>query len=85
MDGGERRFADELPALYRLGGIAAFLQLLTLLLFFLVPGSGITPDGVEEYLGLFGQGSLFGLLHSDLSSVILIAFYLFTFPALYFA
>jgi hypothetical protein len=73
-------------SLYKIGGTAALLQLVCLLITFVVSFTlGLKPDTVEEYFTLLQTDRLAGLLRSDFLILVLIALYLGTFPALYVA
>lgn len=72
--------------LYKFGGIAALLQLaIVLALIIITAALGAKPTGVQEYFAVYQANKLVGLLRDDFSSLLLVAMYLFTFPALYYA
>jgi hypothetical protein len=72
--------------LYTAGGIAAFVQLGSILALAVVMAAlGPKPGSVEEYFRLHQQSPLTGILRGDFMLLFLMGSYLFTFPALYFA
>jgi len=83
---GEGTVKSNLKSLYIIAGVAALLQLATILVMTIVIGSlGPTPGSPEEYYAVFKADRLGGILRSDFSSLIIIALYLGTFPGLYAA
>lgn len=78
--------AEAAPRFYRIGGIAAWAQLIiTLILIGVTFVVGGKPANAAEYFAAYGDSKLIGLLRDDFSSVIIISLYLFTAPALYLA
>ncbi len=74
------------PGLYRIGAVAALLQLAAVLVIAVVtPTLGLRPTTAEAYFTLWQQDRLAGLLRDDFTSLAIIALYLGTFPALYIA
>ena len=72
--------------LFYIGGVAAFLQLTCVLMYIIVSVTlGPKPGTVEEYFSLLQANPIVALLRSDLITLILLALYLGTFPALYIA
>ncbi|UCH90134.1 MAG: DUF4386 family protein [Thermoplasmata archaeon] len=72
--------------LYRIGGAAALLQLASVLTILVVTTTlGLKPVTVEEYFSVMQNNRLAGILRDDFTSLFLVALYLGTFPALYFA
>lgn len=66
------------------GGIAAFLQLVTLIGIMAVMATlGMRPTSVEDYFSLQQHSRLAAILRGDFLSLVMIALYLGTVPALY--
>lgn len=77
---------SELKSLYRIGSIAAFLQLAAILTLTIVIATlGPKPTTAEEYFAIQQSSRMAAVLRGDFLLVILIALYLGTFPALYAA
>ena len=73
-------------SLYTVGGVAALLQLAAVLaMIAIIPSLGARPTSVQEYFTVYGSSKLVGILRDDFTSLFLVAMYLGTFPALYFA
>jgi hypothetical protein len=72
--------------LYTIGGVAALLQLGAVLVIIVVTATlGLKPATVQEYFSVLQANKLVGILRDDFASLFLVAMYLGTFPALYFA
>ncbi len=72
--------------LYRIGGVAALLQLATVLTIIIVTTTlGLKPGSAEEYFIILQHDRLAGILRDDFSSLIIVALYLGMFPGLYVA
>ncbi|NMB87232.1 MAG: hypothetical protein GYA17_02660 [Chloroflexi bacterium] len=72
--------------LYPLGGTAALLQLaIVLVITVAAVALGLRPANVQEYYALYQSDRLALLLRDDFTSLLLVALYLFTIPALYIA
>jgi hypothetical protein len=72
--------------LFFIGGVAALLQLACVLSYIIVSVTlGPKPGTVEEYFILLQANPIVALLRSDLITLILLALYLGTFPALFVA
>lgn len=72
--------------LYRLGGIASFLQLGTLLATVIILGAlGESPTTAEAYFAVLQQNKLVGLLQTEVYLLVLVGLYLLLFPGLYLA
>jgi hypothetical protein len=72
--------------LYTIGGVAALIQLTTILAYMIVAFTlGVRPTTVEEIFILFQTDRLAGILRDDFFNLGVIAMYLGTFPALYAA
>ncbi len=75
-----------LKSLYIIGGVAALLQLATLLAMAVVMATlGPKPTSAEEYFMIQQSSKLESVLRGDFLTLILIGLYLGTFPALYVA
>ncbi|MFZ6029230.1 MAG: DUF4386 family protein [Chloroflexota bacterium] len=73
-------------SLYTIGGIAAFIQLASILALIVVQAAlGPKPAGAEAYFDLYRQSPLEMLLRGDFLLLFLLGAYLGTFPALYIA
>lgn len=76
--------ARESRTLYRLGGIAAFLQLLSLIAYSIVLGVlGAKPETAAEFFAVYADSPIAAALRGDILLLVLICLYLFTFPAIY--
>ncbi len=72
--------------LYRIGGVAALLQLATILAMAVVMGVlGPKPTSAEGYFAIQQSSKLEAVLRGDILTLVLIGLYLGTFPALYAA
>ena len=72
--------------LYKIGGIAALLQLGIVLLIIIVTATlGTRPVEVQEFFEMYQNNKLAGMLQDDFSSLFLMVLYLFISPALYYA
>ncbi len=70
-------------SLYTIGGVAALLQLVSILAFAIVIAVlGPKPLSAEEYFTIHQSSRLESVLRGDLLLLILIGLYLGTFPAL---
>ena len=77
---------NNFKSLYTISGIAAFLQLITILGYTIILGVlGPKPTSAEEFFALQQSSRLAVILRGDLLMLILMALYLGTFPALYVA
>jgi hypothetical protein len=77
---------NNLRTLYKIGGVAALLQLATVLGLIVISFTlGSRPTGVQEFFDLYQQNKLVGLLRDDFTSLILIVLYMGTYPALFYA
>ena len=88
MSETERKWNNlyKIASLYKIGGIAAFLQLATILgLGVAMAILGPKPTSAEEYFMVQQSGKLAAILRGDFLLLILIGLYLGTFPALYAA
>jgi len=66
------------------GGSAAIVQLFSILIIMItIPLFGLRPETIEEFFTLYSQNRLEAILRDDFSSLVIIAMYLFTFPAMY--
>jgi hypothetical protein len=75
-----------LKGLFFIGGIAALLQLATILALAIVMVTlGPKPTSAEEYFAIQQNSKLASVLRGDFLTLILIGLYLGTFPALYAA
>jgi hypothetical protein len=75
-----------LASLYRIGSLAALLQLAAVITLIIVTSTlGLKPETAEEYFRIYQENKLVGFLRDDFLSLLLIALYLGTFPALYAA
>jgi hypothetical protein len=76
----------ELSNLYKIGGVAAILQLVAILAFAIVMAAlGPKPTSAAEYFAIHQSSSLAAFLRGDILLLVLIGLYLGTFPALYAA
>jgi len=74
------------PSLYKIGGIAAFLQLASILtLAIAMAVLGPKPTSAEEFFMVQQGGEITAVLRGDFLLLILIGLYLGTFPALFAA
>ena len=72
--------------LYKIGGIAALIQLGIVLLIIVVTATlGTRPVEVQDFFEMYQNNKLAGMLQDDFSSLFLMALYLFISPALYYA
>ena len=72
--------------LYTIGGVAAILQLVTILTYSVLIGVlGPKPTSAEEYFAIYQASPMEAVLRGDFLLLILIGLYLGTFPALYIA
>lgn len=77
---------NEEKSLYTIGGIAALLQLVTILTYSVVTTIlGPKPATAEEYFAIHQFSPLTSLLRGDLFLLVLVVLYIGTFPALYVA
>jgi hypothetical protein len=77
---------SERKRFYRIGGAAAWLQLIVAVVTIAAAFAlGARPTGVEEFYAAYQDNLLVGLLRDDLASLIIITLYLGTAPALYLA
>ena len=77
---------SNMKSLYTIGGVAAILQLITILTYSVLIGVlGPKPTSAEEYFAIYQASPLEAILRSDFLLLILIGLYLGTFPALYVA
>lgn len=75
-----------LKSLYAIGGVAAILQLASILAYSIIVGIlGPKPTSATEYFAIYQSSRLESVLRGDLLLLILIGLYLGTFPALYVA
>ncbi len=73
-------------SLYTIGGVAALLQLVTILAMIVVQAVlGPKPAGIEEYFAIQQSSPLAAMLRGDFLLLFLIGAYLGTFPALFVA
>ena len=78
--------SPNLKSLYTIGGVAAILQLFTILVYSVLLGVlGPKPTSAAEYFAIYQGSRLESVLRGDLLLLILIGLYLGTFPALYAA
>jgi hypothetical protein len=71
---------------YRIGGAAAWLQLIvTVVTVAAAFALGARPTDVEEFFAVYQDNLLVGLLRDDFASLVIITLYLGTAPALYLA
>ncbi|MCG2784270.1 MAG: DUF4386 family protein [Anaerolineae bacterium] len=78
--------SKEIKGLYRIGGIAAALQLVVILGYAVVAGVlGAKPPNAEAYFAVYLESPAAAFLRGDFLLLILIGLYLGTFPALYAA
>lgn len=72
--------------LYKTSAVAALLQLVVVLVYFVVIATlGTKPDTVEEYLTIFQNNRLVGFLRGDIFNLMIVTLYLGLFPSLYLA
>lgn len=79
---------NDLKTIYKVGAVAVLIQLATILLIMgisIALGLEPRPETVPEFYAMYGESKLIGMLRDDFSSLILIAMYLGTTPALFFA
>ena len=79
---------NDLKNVYEVGAIAILIQLSTILLLLIASfalGLGPRPTTVQGFYTMYGESKLIGMLHDDFASLILIAMYLGSAPALFFA
>jgi len=77
---------SELKSIYRIGGVAAFLQLAAILSYAVVIAMlGPKPVSSEEYYSVFQSSPLNAFFRGDFLLMVLIGLYLGTFPAIYVA
>jgi hypothetical protein len=77
---------SSLKSLFTIGGVAAILQLVSILSYSVVIGMlGPKPTSAEEYFAVYQSSVLEAFLRGDFLLMILIGLYLGTFPALYAA
>jgi hypothetical protein len=77
---------SERKRFYRIGGAAAWLQLIvTVVTIAAAVALGARPTNVAEFYVVYQDNLLVGLLRDDLASLVIIALYLGTAPALYLA
>lgn len=75
-----------LRSLYTIGGVAAILQLVTILTYAVLTGLlGPKPTSAEEYFAIHQISKVEAFFRGDFLLLILIGLYLGTFPALYVA
>jgi hypothetical protein len=73
-------------SLYRIGAAAALLQLASALVILVVTFTlGGRPVTAQEFFAVYQDNKLAGVLRDDFTSLLLVAMYLGTFPALYYA
>lgn len=78
--------SPNLKGLYTIGGVAAILQLLTILVYSVLMGVlGPKPTSAAEYFAIYQNSPLEAFLRGDFLLLVLIGLYLGTFPALYAA
>lgn len=80
--------SKDLKNLYKVGAIAVLIQLATILLILVASfavGLGPRPTTVPEFYAMYNESKLTGMLRDDFSSLVLIAMYLGSAPALFFA
>lgn len=78
--------SKEIKSLYRIGGVAAALQLVVILGYTVVGAIlGPKPDSAEAYFAVYLESPAAAILRGDFLLLILIGLYLGTFPALYAA
>ena len=78
--------SKEIKSLYRIGGVAALLQLVAILAYsVIIAVLGLKPAGAEAYFAVYLESPTAAVLRGDLLLLILIGLYLGTFPALYVA
>lgn len=78
--------SNEIKGLYRIGGVAAALQLVVILGYAVVAAVlGSKPPSAEAYFALYLENPAAAVLQGDFLLLILIGLYLGTFPALYAA
>ena len=73
-------------SLYTIGAAAVLLQLATTLALIVITAAlGTKPLTAQEYFAVYQESKLAGVLRDDFTSLFIIALYLGTIPALYFA
>lgn len=78
--------SKEIKGLYRIGGVAAALQLVVILGYAVVTAVlGAKPASAEAYFAVYLESPVAAVLRGDFLLLILIGLYLGTFPALYAA
>ena len=80
--------SKDLKSVYKVGAIAVLIQLATILLILVASfalGLGPRPTTVPEFYAMYTESKFTGILRDDFSSLILIAMYLGSAPALFFA
>jgi hypothetical protein len=78
--------SKEIKGLYLIGGIAAALQLVVILVYAVVAAMlGSKPASAEAYFAIYTESPVAAILRGDFLLLILIGLYLGTFPALYAA
>jgi hypothetical protein len=78
--------SPNLKSLYAIGGVAAILQLFTILVYSVLLGMlGPKPTSAAEYFAIYQDSPLKAFLRGDFLLLVLIGLYLGTFPALYAA
>jgi hypothetical protein len=85
INGSSAETADaNWKSLYRIGGVAALMQLVCTLIIIIVSSTlGLKPTSAHEYFTLLQSDRIVGLLRDDFTSLIIISLYLVTFIALY--
>ena len=79
---------NDLKNVYKVGATAVLIQLATILLLLITSfalGLGPRPTTVQGFYTMYGESKLIGMLRDDFASLILIAMYLGSAPALFFA
>jgi len=79
---------NDLKNIYKVGAIAVLIQLATILLLLITSfalGLEPRPTTVAEFYAMYNESKLTGMLRDDFTSLILIAMYLGSAPALFFA
>ena len=80
--------SKDLKNVYKTGAIAVLFQLATILLLLITSftlGLEPRPTTVQGFYSMYGESKMIGMLRDDFSSLILIAMYLGSAPALFFA
>lgn len=78
----------DLQTIYKAGAIAVLIQLATILFILaasIALGLEPRPETVQEFYAMYSENKLIGMLRDDFSSLILIAMYLGSAPAMFFA